>query len=245
MWERRTSAMEVLNFPVWAYFKKGGTLEILGDFEFEGAPINGKGYIYDGYVYQFDESINPSIGGIPKIYRDKDMNIKLLKGITGETMSVEELKENSMANIVATTKEDDNFIDEHAVAPIASSNSVYTPIIEEGDDFFKRIIKTVFLIKQVSTARYRRLLTTPYAFSNLFQGLNSATKVSVTTWQTWIELLGLDCTIIVKDSGTDKDAPIDGYIVYKSRSDTLEFIKKDNINDSKTEVIEEVKKFLD
>ena len=42
--------------------------------------------------------------------------------------------------ITTTTKEDDNFVDEHAVAPIASSNSVYTPIIEEGDDFLKRII---------------------------------------------------------------------------------------------------------
>ena len=173
------------------------------------------------------------------IYYDKDeASFFAFADINGTLIPVSEVLENRFAMLCNATTEDMDFQKNVAAAPQASSSAIYTPVIEETDDFLKRLIKMIFLIKKVPTTRYRKKITKTYQFSNLFQALNNATKTSTPVWQTWIELLGMDCIIILKDAKVEPEEPcIDNYLVYKSRNDVIDIVKPEEITDYLSDIL--------
>lgn len=221
-----------ITLPINAYIK-GRRIIILGEFT-SSEPnelINEAYYIFNGKVWRYEKKLPNSAKEYPMISYDKDKNIMTKPDIDGVEITLESVLNGRLNIICERTAEDADFSKDLNIASVASSSSIYEPVISEEDDFLKRLIKTVFLIKKVPTTKYRKKLSKTYAFSNLFQGLNSSTKISTIVWQTWIEILGIDCIIILKDSGDDKEDPINDYIVYKSRNDSLNVIKKDEISD--------------
>ena len=161
-----------------------------------------------------------------------------LNDVNGECITLDTVFKNKFALLCNATAEDADYAKEIASAPAASSSAIYVPVIKETDDFLKRLIKMVFLIKAVPTTRYRKKITKAYQFSNLFQALNNETKTTTPVWQTWIELLGMDAIIILKDAKVEDDEPcIDNYLVYKSRNDVIDIVEPDKILDHISSVL--------
>ena len=208
----------------------GGEIRVIGDVMdlSKSELLDGNFYVYKGKVYQYRDELPEYKVKYPCITHSDDEFITLDAIDDAEIDFQKHLERTKLIrNVSEHTDEDANFMQGMDTAP---STSIYVPNIGEKDDFLKKLIKTVFLIKRVATTKYRKKMSKTYAFSNLFQGLNSDTKVSTTVWQTWIEMLGIDCLIILKDSGADKDDPINDYIVYKSRNDSITIVDKDEID---------------
>lgn len=230
--------IEDLTFPQYIY-KHGKSLKIMGylsDFQLNELKI-GKGYIHNGYIWEYANKFVAR--DFPIIYwKNKSNEFVTKESVSGELLTVDDFLKSSLTVICNNTKGDEKFVDDTDITQAPSSSAVFIPEIGPKDDFLKKLIKTVFRLKQVPTTKYRKKLSKAYVFSNLFQGLNSETKISTNVWQTWIELIGIDCVIILKDSGTDPDTPINDFIVYKSRNDSINVINKNDI-------IESLKKTLD
>lgn len=212
-------------------FHQNNRLEII-DY-FENVPREkleiGKGYVYDDCVWKYTDKPLVFAQKYPAISFNERGEIVTQTDANGKILTIETVLTDRLDMIVNQTTEDMDFRKENDVTPHASSTAVYIPEIKESDDFLKKLIKTVFLIKKVATTKYRKKLSKAYAFSNLFQGLNNETKISTTVWQTWIEIIGIDAVIILKDSGSDDEDPIDKYIVYKSRNDSTTIVDKEDI----------------
>ena len=225
---------ENIDFPR-TIFMLGKTLTCDGYFEdFEKEElIENNIYIFDECLWMYKKILPSARQNFPIISFNEDNEIvakpSILKEETIEAYDI--IVNNRLAKIVEQTTEDMDFNKDLSTIPPASSSAIYMPEIKESDDFLKKLIKTIFRIKKVSTSRYRKRLSKAYAFSNLFQGLNGDTKISTIVWQTWIEILGIDAIIILKDSGGDQADPINDYLVYKSRNDTISQVPKDKINE--------------
>lgn len=219
-----------LKFPT-VTFHKNVRLEIMDNFE--NVPKEeleiGKGYVYDGCVWRYTDKPLEFATNYPSISFSDRGEIVTQTDANGKILTIETVLTDRLDMVSKQTTEDMDFRKENDVVPHASSTAVYIPEIKETDDFLKKLIKMVFLIKKVATTKYRKKLSKAYAFSNLFQGLNNDTKISTTVWQTWIEILGIDAVIILKDSGSDNEDPINKYIVYKSRNDSTTLVDKDDI----------------
>lgn len=231
-----------LKFPIHYYTRNHNVIDIEGyinDFELTELK-EGSAYIFEENVYIYKKKLPKVVKEkMPFIYYDKDeASFFAFADINGTLIPVSEVLENRFAMLCNATTEDMDFQKDVAAAPQASSSAIYTPVIEETDDFLKRLIKMIFLIKKVPTTRYRKKITKTYQFSNLFQALNNATKTSTPVWQTWIELLGMDCIIILKDAKVEPEEPcIDNYLVYKSRNDVIDIVKPEEITDYLSDIL--------
>lgn len=225
-----------LKFPFTTYYT-GRPLDVVGNFnDFKkGEHEDGKGYVADNCIWEYTDNVleedELGIGDYPVIGFNEEGEVVTRLSLMGKTVPLRKAINKRLSVICENTPEDADYSKDVSTIPHASSIGIYVPEILEEDDFLKKLIKTVFLIKQVSTAKYRKKMNKTYAFSNLFQGLNSSTKISTIVWQTWIEILGIDCMIILKDSGTDNEDPIGNYVVYKSRNDTITTVDKDKISE--------------
>jgi hypothetical protein len=230
-----------VSFPQYVN-RCGNVLTVLGNFLSTPKEIlrDGYGYIYNNRVWMYNPK-GARIGRyaiFPSIRYDRHDEIETdFSVINKDEISVDEMCNNSLNLILSKTTDDMNFVDSTVITPASSSTSIYVPEIKPEDDFLKKIIKTIFLIKKTSTARYRKKLSKPYAFSNIFQTINGDTKISTVVWQTVIELLGVDCVIIVKDNGGDPESPFGNYICYKSKNDRLDIVEESDIDTYVNEAI--------
>ena len=226
------SKKKQIDFPFNSFYR-GINLIVLGYFEDTPKEELKEGavYVYDECMWRYYKSLPENFTVYPAISYDNGGDIVTQRSILDESVSIDTVLKDRLKIICDHTTEDMDFSKDVSIIPAASSTAIYMPEISEKDDFLKKILKTIFRIKKVATTKYRKKLSKAYAFSNLFQGLNSDTKISTTVWQTWIEILGVDCMIIVKDSGTDNEDAIHDYIVYKSRNDTISVVEKDKNNE--------------
>ena len=229
-----------LKFPIDYYTKTHKLIKIMGFFnDFETEELEDEhAYIFNDGVYVYYKKLPKNIGDLPMIYIAKDGEIITLSNVNGDTISITEVVESKFSLLCNATDDDMDFTKNVESAPQASSSAVYVPVINEGDDFLKKLIKSVFLIKQVPTTRYRKKITKAYQFSNIFQALNNVTKTSTTMWQTWMELLGIDYIVILKDAKLEVDEPcIENYLVYRSRNDTISTVQPENIRNYLSDIL--------
>ena len=237
--DKRTSIGN-LKFPIDFFTKNHKLIKIVGFFEdFKRKELKVEhAYIFNDKVFVYYKKAPEQVSDVPVIVLTKDDEIVTLNDINGEGIEVDEVLNSKFASICNATDEDMDFTKNVETAPQASSTAIYVPVINESDDFLKKLIKSVFLIKQVPTTRYRKKITKAYQFSNIFQALNNITKTSTTMWQTWMELLGMDYIVILKDARLEADEPtIDRYLVYKSRNDTITAVEPDNIRDHLSDIL--------
>lgn len=110
------------------------------------------------------------------------------------------------------------------LADMWASQSVYIPVInEQKDDPMKAMIKETIIRKHVDINSYKSRVDKKYKITNLRSALDGETKMTITNWQVWADLMNFKFKIIIEDAGPTP-LPIGGKIVYDSATNTRSFI---------------------
>lgn len=214
---------------------KNRTTEVVGyiDLEKGGSPINGpvrylanKGYIDENGVVWIFSSIGKPVRANEYPYfwlnasGEKEFSSPSpdMIGLYNE----QKLYDLSKDNTINITKEGEVLFNEAELNDMNAAAEVYVPTEKEKDDFLKKIIKRAIIEKGINTARLKsKTGKKNYVVSNMITALEGDTKMSVSYFGIWCELLGLDFQIGVTDSGTDKISPLKKPVVYDSLKDAI------------------------
>jgi hypothetical protein len=164
-------------------------------------------YIYRGKKEKFKKNDLP-----PGVYLNKNGEYEFIKPENKQekeayhTDNIIELDVENIFKDIAENKE--NFIDPEDIEIINNNSDAWVPTIREDDDFLKYIIKKVIIDKKVNLKNYRGKFTNQYALNNMKSGLNKDTKMTVTNFKIWCEILGIKWTMFIEDDGTDRMNPL-------------------------------------
>lgn len=207
------------NFPIQLAFQDK-IYSIKGYIADDTQYINGKGYIDedDGQIYICStkkDSVRPII---PTVYIIDGHMTKVLtpNEKTNELFSVGHTFEITLPKIEATTAKNEVLYSEEALMDMNAATSVFRPIINDTDDGWKKCIKKSILAKGRDINSLKYMTGDKYTLTNMKTALNNGTRMSVTNFSKWCELLGLDFEIRVMDNGSDPDFPLVNDIVFSS-----------------------------
>jgi hypothetical protein len=110
----------------------------------------------------------------------------------------------------------DDFLNEKEIEILNANTEVFTTVIKPGDDFLKRVIKEALNRKKINLKVYKDKFKNEHSLNNMKSALNKKSKMSVSYFLDWCEILGLDWTIIVSNSGSDPISDIGEDIQYSS-----------------------------
>jgi len=174
----------------------------------------GFGYILNDYVYIYrgkKEKFRPS-EMLPGIY----LNIHgehefvppntVTDKVDYSIHNIIELDTQKIINDILEQKED--FLDPEDIEVINNNQEIFKPTFKEEDDFLKYAVKKAILDKQVNLKNYKSKFPNQYALNNMKSGLNKETKMTVTNFDSWCEILGLKWKMVIEDAGTDKISPL-------------------------------------
>lgn len=198
--------------------------------------VEEKGYIYGEDIYIYKGLIS-SKNEVPEFNKENSFFIidngktKKLKFIFSD---VEEEKDAfkkvhlSNADLKTIAEEVDaagELYDAETICNINASTSHFVPIINDDDDFLKKIIKYLIIVTNTDINEFKSVKDQKYWLTNLKQALIGSTKMSTINFRVWSELIGNDFDIIVyPDKKTGKRfSPL----IY--RSSTNEVYKINNI----------------
>ena len=179
-----------------------------------------KGYILGDYVYVFYGKYNENKTNRSGIYKkDNDYIVIEHNEKTMEKYHISNLNELNPQSILSLLETDrDNFVQMEDIEIINNNAEIYTPMIKEEDDFLKYIVKKMIINKKINLRNYREKFPNEYALNNMKSGLNKSTKMTVTNFTKWCEVLGCDWRVVVKDNNTDVNNPMTEDIVVDSRN---------------------------
>lgn len=170
-------------------------------------------YIYRGKLDKADKY------PLPGIYKDRLGDIVFIEPEKNDRhlYSIEKIIELDI-DVISNhiTEKEDNFIDPEDIEIINNNSEVWIPEIKEGDDFLKKIVKQVIKDKDANLRNYRGKFSNQYALNNMKSGLNKDTKMTVTNFKIWEEVLGFKWKMVIEDDGTDKVKPLKRSLEYTS-----------------------------
>lgn len=136
-----------------------------------------------------------------------------------------DLKMNSVIKkITSDPKDTVDMIDQIQMSN--ANSTVYAPSIKPNDDLLKRAIKTALANKQVNMKNYKDFFENNYDLNNMKAVLTKdGTAMSTKNFYRWIEILGLDFELVLKDNGTDKISPMNEDVIVDSQEIQKEVIK--------------------
>lgn len=182
----------------------------------------GFGYIKGDYVYIYrgrvDKTDTKNLE--PGIYRNKKEEYVFVEPDKNERdlYHVDNLIDLDMDTIFEQIKEEEeNFINSEDIEIINNNADVFIPTIREDDDFLKYLVKMAIMQKKINLKNYRGKFSNQYQLNNLKSGLNKDTKMTVTNFKVWCEILGLKWQFILEDDGTDRFNPLPEPIVIESQ----------------------------
>lgn len=204
------------------------TVCVSGFFERKGKNgvfIDGKGYIdEDGQIWIFSQGGKPrNKDAYPYFWLNEDGSRefsnppKLIRKIFME----ENLKDLSIATIIDTTVPGEQLLDEDAILDINASTSIFKPILNDDDDFLKKIVKNAIIEKGIDTSRLKSKTKEKYFILNMIAALRNKTKMSTNYFNTWVELLGLDFEITIKNRKGETVDLLSFPLVYDSTKDKV------------------------
>ena len=198
-----------MKFPRYLHYGDDGMLTILGFLGDTDKYVKNRGYVDKEtekvYVY------NPVNKHVPYFIVSDDGEITKVDtdlAAYEERFRLSESYENSINTILSTTPKDATLYDEEALADMNAAMTIFVPEIHPDDDALKRIIKEAIIKKRVDINRYKCKLTEKYALTNLKSALVGKTKMSITAFTIWCDLLELDYTITIEDNGLDTINPL-------------------------------------
>lgn len=213
-----------LTFPMYLHTKYG-IVEVVGYApEDPSECIEWKGYISGDIVFRFYKVRPREIKSlIPYCYpKDGKLEFFCPGGMDDalQNFGAKNLIDISFARIVNETNGDEILYDEDILNDMMTARSTYKPIVNPDDDCLKKLIKYVILKKNVDINKYKSTLDTPYALTNMKSALISKTKMSITYFLMWVELLEIDFKILIEDNGRDRTTPLKESIIYDSKNNT-------------------------
>lgn len=202
---------------------KDRVVNVIGPFNEEENLIDNKGYIKDGYVWIYikkkpliDKNKYPYIYPVDNGYEFSNPSKETLEGF-----SEKNIYDLSLMSIVEQTKPTDIMYNEQAINDLNNAASRYIPIVHEEDDYLKKIVKEAIIRKNVDINRLKSKMQVSYNLLNMKQALEKSTKMSVVYFMLWMEILGLDFEIKIKDNGQDRIDPLKEPLIYSSAIDVV------------------------
>ena len=199
----------------------------------KGIYQDGKGYIDDdGNIWIYCGEGKPkNQNEYPYFWiTDGKLDFSSPSKLTRDIFKVDNLTDLSSVNIIDTTIAGKPLFNEREIEDMNASSSFFVPTIYESDDFLKKIVKTVIIEKGIDINRLKVKTGEKYVLANMISALKNSTKMSVIYFAHWMELLGCDFDITIKDNGEDQD-PLENNLIYQSRRDLVSEIVDGEIKD--------------
>lgn len=191
--------------------------------------IDGKGYIEKDtgniFVYSDSPLASARIDNTPRFHMEEDGTMTFQNEIGGDSFNIKNANTCSMSDIRNETVEGQVLYNDRILADMNASTNAYKPIINESDDFMKKMIKQAILVKGINIKMYQERMPNKYIITNLKSALSGSTKMTVTTFVSWCDILGLDFTLTIKSRDDGDGHPLGGEIVFDSYKGTMEFIE--------------------
>lgn len=181
---------------------------------------DGKGYVFpDGYVWIFQKNKpDHQANRFPYFWWESDTSIgRSNPGDETLQLFVESnIIDTSFNEIVKTTSPDDVLYDERALNDMNSSTKLFRPVIKDTDDFLKKLVKSVIIEKEIDITRLKSRMTKVYSLPNMVAALKGTTKMSVSYFMNWMEILGCDFQVMILDNGSDQTDPLKDDLLFDS-----------------------------
>ena len=219
-----------ITFPKYLLAKKDRAYTVVGyvgDVDFY---TDNKCYIdkKTGQIYVCSIKEKPRHDDVPIVFID-DKGKATYAGTKNPTtlkeFRVENLRDLSVDYILENTSEDEVLYNEKELADMNAATSTFIPIINDDDDPLKRIIKMAILEKNIDINRLKHKLPQKYGLTNMKSALVGSTKMSITGFKIWCELLEVNFEIAVFDNGKDAQDPLKTPLHYSSSDDRVEKFK--------------------
>lgn len=228
-----------LTFPMYLSWEHG-IIEVVGEFEWSMDYVHppreelqdGKGYVVNGGMVRIysDKKPNTKTAATPYFWFDHyesehefaiSFHTPAPYEVTAKKFSIDVLVDDSYMRILNETTGDEVLYNEQMINDMNVARSKFTPIVNEKDDYLKRLVKYIIIKKDVDINRYKSIMDTPYALTNMKSALCASTKMSVTNFLMWVELLQVDFSILVTDNGVDRVNPLHEGLLYRSTDNSI------------------------
>lgn len=209
-----------LKFPLLLPCDNGGRCFQVKDYIKDGVVFtDGRAYVRDDYVWIFKKE-PPTDSKYPYFwYEHGKICFGKMRDQIKNDFHISKAKSKDFVDTVCKVDPKEQLYDEDAISDMNAATSIYVPIIKAVDDFMKKIIKHVIILKRININRLKSKMDKPYMLSNMKTALMNDTKMSVPNFIIWSDLLGVRFTIIVEDNGTDPQNPLNKRIIYDSLTD--------------------------
>ena len=197
------------------------TFTVLGDYSEFSEHIDGKAYIFPEknhvFVYS-DDSLDQVRDSVSRVY-ESDKGLKFVNE-NNENYSVDKIYSCTLADVREETIPGQELYDERALRDMNAATSVFVPVINETDDFLKKIVKTAILEKHIDIKMLQHRMDKKYALTNMKSALIGSTKMTVLNFMMWCDLLNIDFEMMVYDTN-DKQLPMGHVLHYSSETNQL------------------------
>ena len=184
----------------------------------------GKGYLDDsGYVWIFCKNGKPKNSDeYPYFWIEEDSIVySIPDDEIRDKFNIDNMIDISLVNIIEKTKPNEVLYDEQEIQDMNSAASFYVPIINDSDDFLKKIVKNTIITKGIDINRLKGKTDQKYVLPNMKAALENKTKMSVIYFCCWMELLGCDFQIDIIDNGLDSTNKLKTDLIYTSNTDKV------------------------
>ena len=217
----------MITFPRYLPFKTDRTYSVLG-YIGKSEYKDNKGYLDEstGKIYICSKDNPPVHNDVPIIYVHEDGTYTLhevaaphIKEVFREAY----LHDLSFTHIIETTDPEEQLYNEEALTDINAATSRFVPTINDTDDPLKKIVKQSIISKGIDINRLKHKMPQKYGLTNMKSALIGTTKMSITNFIIWCELLCLEFEFSVIDNGKDNQNPLQKPITYTSERNRMEF----------------------
>lgn len=151
--------------------------------------------------------------------------------------NIEFVEDNSIQTIDATSDKNETLYNPEILNYMNAATSTFHPEIKETDDFLKKIVKLLLIVKNTNINQFCPFFPKKHFILNLKTQLQNDTKTSTKNYDTWMELCNTDFMVIVRNAGPntaewkDYDNPLPGYIVYDSKTNQAKHVDELTLDD--------------
>ena len=219
-----------INFPQYIN-TTNRTIEVVGMLETTDDYVDNKGYIDpDGQIWIYSYN-KPKHKNLYPFFWKEDGELKFSDPIkiVKSAYHIDQLQDVSMVTIINTTKPNEELFDEEAIEDMNAAAAFFVPIIKPTDDFLKKIVKIVIIEQGIDINKLKAKTGEKYQLANMRAALQNSTKMSVTYFNYWMNLLNCDFTITITDNNNSSTDKLKDPIIYQSYSDNLSKVKGSEI----------------
>lgn len=188
--------------------------------------IDNKGYVDrdSGRIFICSTNKKSHHSDVPILkVEDKIEKIDSCSSCIDERFNLKNCVSLSFNNIIdkSASIADDDIYDEKALADMNAATSIFVPVIDPEDDGLKKIVKQLIISKNIDINRLKSKMPQKYGITNLKSALVGKTKMSISSFNIWCELLGANYTIHVTDNGKDMISPLEVDLEYNNIKDVV------------------------